>query len=711
MLSQTEIETRLIALANHEHDARAADAILSRLDNLRPQGSISINEFDRTKRKMVNPGGKEFDFDPSLTPYTEKIGEALDHIAVNVVAVQGNTRSSKTTKAESLLLRNWTYGPVTNVLWVMCDKDTLNRYIDERGEEMLRIHPEVNEKVQWGWGRNSRNRKKIGNYTAFYMPATLHGLRSISAPIIIVDELDAAKKAVRSAMKTIITSRQDEYGTAAKAYLCSHPDAGMDDGIAKVLKDSLLHLWHIRCPHCGNASSPSPEIEAQGGHRLTWNVKEMMKRAEEMDRVAFLDYVAANVVLVCPHDGCHATFSPEERRALMATGQWLQPHQRWLQDGTVEGEARVSATMGFVIHAFMSPFFKLRETAKDWASAKLTADDTGNDIDLREVTVKKLGEVYTGAKDDEKVDVWKVVQTRLAVNYPLKVVPAGVLFLTAFVDVQGDRFEVVVVGWDLGKQSWLVDRYAIKQWPKFGRHNAFENIDPGNRLADWDVIEEAVLAASYPLQANPQRAEAGLPELFLPVARTFINSAGVPGVTNNARVWLSNLLSRQPGEGRIIPQYRIGLMQGSASKTGEVYGLPKQVMFDDMKRALPVPIFERYPNVHEIKRIIAKRMRIAEAGAGKMNLPSMLSPRYWRELTSERLTNGDWTPSGANETWDGYVACELGRATLQPDRPELWNGPVLPEWAEARPRGQEIETMVSAPVSVFDRLAALNDGA
>lgn len=660
---------------------------------------------------MVNPGGKPFDYDPSLTPYTDAIGEALDHIAVNVVGVQGNTRSSKTTKAESLLLRNWTYGPVTNVLWVMPDKDSLNRYIDERGEEMLRLHDEVNEKVQWGWGRNSRNRKKIGTSTAFYMPATLRGLRSISTPIIIVDELDAAVKAVRSAMKTIITSRQEEYGSAAKAYLCSHPDAGADDGIAKVLKDSLLHLWHVRCPHCGNASSPAPEVEAQGGHRMTWNVKEMMKRAEDMDRVAFLEYVAANVVLVCPHDGCHATFAPEERRALMATGRWLQPHQRWLQDGTIDGEARVSSTMGFVIHAFMSPFVKLRETARDWASAKLTADDTGNDIDLREVTVKKLGEVYTGAKEDEKVDPWKVVQTRLSVSYPLKVVPPGVLFLTAFVDVQGDRFEVVVVGWDLGKQSWLVDRYAIKQWPKFGRHNAFENIDPGNRLADWDVIEEAVLAASYPLQANPQRVEAGLPELFLPIARTFINSAGVPGVTNNARVWLSNLLARQPGEGRIIPQYRIGLMQGSASKKGEVYGLPKQVMFDDMKRPLRVPIFERYPNVHEIKRILAKRMQIAESGAGKMNLPSVLSPRYWRELTSERLTNGDWTPSGANETWDGYVACELGRATLQPDRPELWNGATMPDWTEPRPRGQEIETMVSAPVSVFDRLAALNDGA
>src|SRR3546814_10676949 len=60
--------------------------------------------------------------------------------------------------------------------------------------------------------------------------------------------------------------------------------------------------------------------------------------------------------------------------------------------------------------------------------------------------------------------------------YPMKTVPPGVLFLTAFVDVQVDRFEVVVIGWNLQRESWLIDRFPIKQWPAFGRHGAFDNI-------------------------------------------------------------------------------------------------------------------------------------------------------------------------------------------------------------------------------------------
>src|SRR3546814_2193301 len=60
--------------------------------------------------------------------------------------------------------------------------------------------------------------------------------------------------------------------------------------------------------------------------------------------------------------------------------------------------------------------------------------------------------------------------------------------------------------------SDLIDRFPIKQWPAFGRHGAFDNISPGLNIDDWDVIEEAVIAAAYPLQANPQRVQAGMDE-------------------------------------------------------------------------------------------------------------------------------------------------------------------------------------------------------
>lgn len=675
-----------------------------------PIQAISTKEYARTRRKMVNPGGEPFDYDPTKTPYSDGIMDALDHPMVRLVLVKGNTRSGKTVAAENFALKRWTFGPATNVIWFVQDEDSLNDYIDERGDEMLRIHPEINEKVNWTDRTTGRKRKNIGKSKLFYRPATARALRMKAAPLIVGDEIDAWTPKTRDAAPTLITSRQEEFGSAAKAFLASHADAGPDGGIDLHLRDSLLHLWWVRCPHCHHAMSPAQEAEDTGA-RMTWNVPELLSRAEDMDRTEFLESVQRDVRLCCPHDGCHATFDADERKPLMQSGMWLQPHQRLNPDGTVTGEARISTTMGFVIHAFMAPFVKLGETARDWAAAMLEFEATGKDIKLKEVIVKKLGETYLGAKEDEIVESWKTIQARITSRYRLKTVPAGVRFLTAFVDVQGDRFEVRVIGWDLGKQSWLIDAYSIKQWPRAGVHGAFDNIDPGGKLTDWNILEEAVLKSVYPLADNDVRLAQGKEPLYLPIARTMIDAVGVPGVTANARAWLSRLMQK----GTIAP-YRVALVHGASSKKAPLYGKPVQVEIDDAGRGRAVKVYERYPNVHEIKRIISRRMRIDEPGPGRMHYPNQtfdgggMSPRFAKELTAERFRNGDWVKIHKdNETWDAWVMCEVARETLKPDRPELWSDG-LPEWAEPRPRGQGIDSAPVETVNPFDRLAQINQG-
>src|SRR3546814_12771822 len=60
---------------------------------------------------------------------------------------------------------------------------------------------------------------------------------------------------------------------------------------------------------------------------------------------------------------------------------------------------------------------------------------------------------------------------------------------------------------------------------------------------------------------------------------------------------------------------------------------------------------------------------------------------YAFELTAERYLNDEWVPIRLrNETWDGWIACEVGRESLKPDREEIW-ADQLPEWEAAKPRG------------------------
>src|SRR3546814_10859541 len=99
-----------------QHYGRLRSALLERLYSLLPQRAVSINEFNATKRLIVNPGGEPFVYDQKLTPYDRAINDACDHIDVRVIAVKGSVRSSKTLSAESMLLRNLTYGPSGNIL-------------------------------------------------------------------------------------------------------------------------------------------------------------------------------------------------------------------------------------------------------------------------------------------------------------------------------------------------------------------------------------------------------------------------------------------------------------------------------------------------------------------------------------------------------------------------------------------------------------------
>lgn len=686
MLSQ-----RLVSLGRHEHDGSTRAAIRARLDNLLPAQAIATWDWMVQKRKFVGPTGEEVRAKPSLTPYMKGPTDACDMPEVRVVAVKGNTRCGKTVAAENKVLRHWDMGPLYNVLWFMQDEDSINDYIDERGEAMLKIHTEIDAKIDWGDRRNSRKRKQIGRALLLYRPATMRSTRSKAAPIIVADEIDAYQKKVRDAIMGLVQNRQREFGNSALAYLASHPDAGPDGGIDSIIAESLQHLWWACCPHCGKAASPALEAHT----RFNWNVPQLLAQHASEARQTLFDILLNETRILCPHEGCGATFDNDERLTLFNNGTWLQPHQS-LDQGVIEGDPRVADVMGFVIHGFMAPFVNVPKTGRDWGAAKIAADLTGNDINLRERTVKDLGETYLGTKEEEKTEDWSVIQRRLEDSYPMKVVPRGVDFLTAFVDVQGDRFEVRVIGWSRALESWLIDAYAIKQWPRAGEHGAFDNIDPSNKLGDWEIIYEAVLRSSYPMQENP--------DLVLGIAKTAVNASGEPGVTNIARIWLSNLIA----VGK-IQSWQCQLFQGSPKKTGELYGKPRQVELDDAGKKLATPIYERSPVVHDIKKIIIRRMKIEEPGPGRMHIPHKLPRRFVREMVSETLVNDEWIKRGPNETWDGYVACECARAWLKTDRPGLWD--TRPSWATPVPRDEFVsagDTDTRNPVSLFNRLAEVN---
>lgn len=668
------------------------DLGLMEIDALRPTELISTAEVAEKYRYLPAFGGGKTRYLPSKTPYMREIHDAFDDVTVRIILVKGNARSGKTTGPENALLKIAKFGPARGMLWYQQSEPDLRRYVEERLDFFFREHDGLEEKLGKRGGRQKWNLKQVDGMPWEWLPANPSTTRQRSAAFIVADEVDAMRPAIGNAILTLIRNRQREYGSLAKACVMSHPDRGPLAGIDQLLVESDRRLRYWTCPDCAHLISPC--VEAGRERRVTWNVPELIKAAgEDVDRDELIDFVEANVFLVCPH--CKGKITNEQRLELDQDGIWIGKGQVIDEHENVAGQRIRTDTVGFVIHAFMTPFVTLGGLAREWVGAWLTFHETGDDALLKEVSVKSLGETYEDPDDPAaQRKEWKEVKAaHLDTGYKLGTVPRGVDFLTMMVDVQGNRFEAGVWGWSRNRECWLVDRFAFKQLL------GLEDIAPAEKLEHWDVLERA-LAMTYPLVADPQ--------LHLGIAKMAVDTGGEPGVTNNARIWAANLLAAGKTEA-----WRLMLSKGDRHLQGELYGRVNQIKVDDGGRPLPVTVNERIVNVSAVKRVMARRLAIPNPGPGFVHLPADIEDRHVKELVAETFVNGEWISHGRrNETWDTLIMCEVARALLAPETAAIdWvNDP--PPFAVPFVPSQSEDEDDNKPVGgdFFDRLARLNRG-
>jgi phage terminase large subunit GpA-like protein len=627
------------------------------LDAVRPAEDISTNETAKEYRKLPTIGGGKADFDPNKAPYLAEIHDAMDSPTTRRVFVKGPTRCGKTTAPENFLLKVAMFGPSRNMLWYMHSEPDLKRYVTERVDFFLREHEEVAEKVGGRGGRAAWNLKMVDGAVWEWLPANPSTTRARSAAIVVCDEVDAMRPAIGDAIVSLVENRQREYGALAKAFFCSHPDRGPLFGIDRLIKGSDFRVRVWTCEDCGHLMSPCVEDRVPRNRRITWNLDRLMVDAEELTRDELVEHVTKNVCLECPN--CKTEINDEDRLRLDAAGVWMPKGQDFGDDESIVGEPIQSEAAGFVIHAFMAPFVTLPGLAEEFVDAWLARRDTGSDNLLKEVYVKSLGETYRGDDEASKQKPWKEFKAaHLDTGYVLSTVPAGVDFLSGMVDVQGKSFEFGGWGWSRRREGWLVERFSLKQ--RLG----LRDINPGDNLDDWDVLEH-VLNMTWPLNDGSGR--------HLRLAKLAIDTGGVPGVTENARLWAANMLAA----GKVEP-WRLMLSKGDAHLKGALYGHVNKIKEDKGGRELPVPVLERVVNVSEVKRVMATRYAIEAPGPGFIHIPKDLDDRYVKELVSETFVNGLWYRQGANETWDTLIMSEVARALLAPENAGI-------DWVNDRP--------------------------
>lgn len=241
-------------------------------------------------------------------------------------------------------------------------------------------------------------------------------LRSLPIRYLFLDEVDAYALDLDGEGDPISLAqvRARTFGASRKEFMVSTPTIEGQSRIQAAYDDSDRRRYFVPCPHCN-------EMQKIVWARIKW------------------DTDTSAPFLVCEANGC--VIEERHKPRMLAAGEWRSTKEH--HDPTVRG---------YHLSALYSPlgWFSWGQARDELLKAKRDKDQAK----LKTWVNTVLGETW---KDASEAPDWEVLYGRREA-YERNTVPAGALVLTAAVDVQKDRLEVVVMGWGPRLENWTIDR-------------------------------------------------------------------------------------------------------------------------------------------------------------------------------------------------------------------------------------------------------------
>jgi phage terminase large subunit GpA-like protein len=257
------------------------------------------------------------------------------------------------------------------------------------------------------------------------------GLRSMPVRFLFLDEVDAYPGDVEGEGDPIsLAEKRTTTFARRKVLLVSTPTVKEASKIEHEFERSDKRRFFVACPDCG--------------HRqwLRWrgfDGDENGERATQY-RLVWLDETKQAAGYVC--EGCGVMIEERFKTELLAGGEWR---------ATAPGDG---ITRGYHLSALYSP-----AGWKSWVEIlrefEVSAADPSK---LKTFVNTTLGETFEEAYST-RLDAEGLAKR--AENYQILTVPERALVVTAGVDVQRNRIEIVQRAWAPGEESWLVNHAVI----------------------------------------------------------------------------------------------------------------------------------------------------------------------------------------------------------------------------------------------------------
>lgn len=418
--------------------------------------------------------------------------------------------------------------------------------------------------------------------------------RRISIDTGFLDEADAFDRDVeKEGDPFTLAKKRTEGATFPKMVIGTTPKLkGFSNIEDRVELASIRLKFHIRCPHCGEWIA------------LQWGGK------DKCYGFKWVDNNPDTVAHLCGE--CAALFTQADYLTVWRTNRWIGECGNWTEDGLAffspDGERIPTPEhVAFHIWTAYSPQASWVDIVREFVAASAKAKE-GDSSKLKTFVNTTLGETWE--EDVEKSDAG-VLQSR-AETYPLRVVPMGGLALVAGVDVQADRFEVVVWAIGRGEEMWTVDYMVISANP--------------SDEAEWDKLD------SY-------------------LQTTFRHQSGNTLCIEAAAIDTGGHFSHQTYNFcRQRVKRKIYAVKGDSQQARPIKSRSSMQDVNWRGKVIKRGVKLWFVGTDTAKDLLHGRLQLTDAGPGRMHFSRELPQAFYDQMTSEYRILAK-TPSGDQYRW------------------------------------------------------------